>query len=166
MGRTGAKRATSLETIGWREWVSLPALGIASMKAKVDTGARSSSLHALDITIDEERGNVTFDVCPDHEEPSATVRCHSPLLEVRPIKSSNGMVEERAVIRTPLRIGRSVREADLTLTSREGMGFEMLLGREAIRGTFVVDPSRSFLLGGSRYRSQKHLQSGALEEET
>ena len=144
---------------GWREWVALPELGIAAIQAKVDTGARSSSLHAALIDVEAQAGTVNFEVRPDHENPDYTVRCNVPLLEVRPVRSSNGQVEERPVIRTRLRIGDVEREADLTLTSREGMGFEMLLGREAIRGEFSVDPGRSFLLGGSRHRTPEQLEA-------
>lgn len=149
--------------IGWREWVALPNLQIAAIKAKVDTGARSSSLHATGIVIDATR--VSFEVRPDHDDPGQVVRCRTELLELREVKSSNGQVEERPVVRALLLIGSDKRVVDLTLTSREGMGFEMLLGREAIRGSFAVDPGRSFLLGGSRHVAPPWCQSAVQEKE-
>lgn len=136
--------------MGWREWVRLPDLEIATIKAKVDTGARSSSLHAVDVEIEKKRGKslVRFKVHPlqDSTKGLNTRQCEVPLLEERWIRSSNGKRELRPVIMTPLEFGGAIWPIELTLTSRDMMGFRMLLGREAIRRRFVVDPGRSFLI--------------------
>lgn len=135
-------------TLGWREWVALPHLEIDAVKAKVDTGARSSSLHAEDIEIvDREEGRyVRFrlgdvgKLCPTHPDPVEV-----PLLEQRWITSSNGKRQKRPIIRTEISLAGSTWKIDLSLSPRTTMGFPMLLGREAIRGRFVVEPGRSFL---------------------
>jgi hypothetical protein len=141
------RRPRSPPAVGWREWVELPGLGAFTIKAKVDTGARSSSLHAYDLEIVERGGLeiVRFVVHPLQKDVLTTVECESPLLERRWVRSSNGVRQRRPVIRTELRLAGQAWPIDLTLTSRDVMGFRMLLGREAIRGRFVVDPGRSFL---------------------
>ena len=135
--------------LGWREWMKFPDLGVLAVKAKVDTGARSSSLHAEDIEISTVRGKrfVLFTVCPLQRSREQSVRCRALLLEERWVKSSNGSRELRPVIRTPVEWATRRWEVDLTLTSRDLMGFRMLLGREAMRKRFVVDPGRSFVGG-------------------
>jgi hypothetical protein len=138
-----------LTTIGWREWVSLPQLGVDAVKAKVDTGARSSTLHAWDVDVVDRPGGplVRFVVHPRQHDLSLTVVTTAELVEWRDVRSSNGGVERRPVIRTPVVIaGRRVR-VELTLTRRDAMGFRMLLGRRALRRRFVVDPERSFTGG-------------------
>ncbi len=134
--------------IGWREWLGLPELQIKRIKAKVDTGARTSSLHAYDVEI-VRRGTaefVRFKVHPVQRQSHTTIRCEAALHDERWVKSSNGKRELRPVIRTKLHFDRHVWPIDLTLTSRDLMGFRMLLGREAIRGRFTVDPGRSFVV--------------------
>jgi len=133
--------------IGWREWVALPDLDISRIKAKVDTGARSSSLHAFDIEVfsRRQRDLVRFIVHPVQRETKTTIRCVAELHEHRHVKSSSGHREYRPVIRTVLELGGERRPIDLTLTTRDAMGFRMLLGREAIRKRFLVDPGRSYL---------------------
>jgi hypothetical protein len=141
----------SLSTIGWREWVALPQLGVDAVKAKIDTGARSSTLHAWDVDVVEgPRGPVVhFVVHPRQDDLSLTVVTSADLVDWRDVRSSNGGVERRPVIRTPVVIaGRRVR-IELTLTRRDEMGFRMLLGRRALRRRFVIDPERSFAGGGS-----------------
>ena len=140
--------------IGWREWLALPDLGIPRIKGKVDTGARSSSLHAFDIEIVRAHGRsrVRFKVHPVQGDDRTTVRCDVPLHDMRWVKSSNGTHELRPVIRTHIVVDDERWRVDVTLTSRELMRFRMLLGREAVQRRFVVDPGRSFLLkrrGGS-----------------
>ena len=135
--------------IGWREWVGLPELGVAWVKAKVDTGARSSSLHAWDLRVDEEVGVVRFAVHPFQHDDSFTVPVTAQLVAVRDVRSSNGDVERRPVIATRAVIGGVIAPIELTLTNRDEMGFRMLLGREALRRRFFVEPGRSFLGGGS-----------------
>ena len=134
-------------TIGWREWIALPGLSIPRIKAKVDTGARSSSLHAFDVEIVRVHGRsrVRFKVAPSQKDAGKTARCDAPLHDMRWVKSSNGTRELRPVIRTPVVLGGERFVIDVTLTSRELMGFRMLLGREAVRRRFVIDPGRSYL---------------------
>lgn len=134
-------------TIGWREWVTLPDLGVTLVKAKIDTGARSSALHAFDVEV-RRRGNaqhVFFSVHPLQRDDRSIVRCSAPLADERWVTSSNGKREMRPVIRTRVGIVDAILDIELTLTSRDEMGFRMLLGREAIRGRYLVDPGRSFL---------------------
>lgn len=122
------------------------------MKAKVDTGARSSSLHAFDVEVAETAGVVRFAVHPLQDDDLTVVPCTAELVELREVRSSNGEAEVRPVIRTTAVIAGSPFEVELTLTRRDEMGFRMLLGRSAIRGRYVVDVSRSFLGGGDRHR--------------
>ena len=136
-------------TIGWREWVGLPDLGVQAIKAKVDTGARSSALHAWDVEIATGNGTPTvhFTLHPYQRDLRRTVRASAPLLDMRMVRASSGHEEERPVIRTQMSLfGRSW-PIDVTLSRRDAMGFRMLLGRQAVRGRFVVDPGRSFLGG-------------------
>jgi hypothetical protein len=134
-------------TIGWREWVALPDLGVHLVKAKIDTGARSSALHAFDVEVRRQgRGSqVHFSVRPLQRDDRTVVRCSAALADERWVTSSNGKREMRPVIQTSLQLLDMTWTIELTLTSRDEMGFRMLLGREAIRGRFLVDPSRSFL---------------------
>jgi hypothetical protein len=134
--------------IGWREWVGLPDLGVDWVKAKVDTGARSSSLHAWDIEIDGDI--VRFNVRPVQEDDDVVVHAQARLVEHRDVRSSNGDVEERPVIRTVAVLRGEGIPIELTLSRRDEMGFRMLLGRSAVRRRFLVDPGRSFLGGGDR----------------
>ena len=140
----------SKPTIGWREWVNLPELGILKVKVKVDTGARSSSLHAVDVRLvrRKKRTLVHFNVHPLQGDTSHTVSCTAELIDERWIKSSNGKRELRPTIRTYVGFGDETWSIDLTLTSRDMMGFRMLLGREAVRRRFLVDAGRSYLMKG------------------
>jgi hypothetical protein len=133
--------------VGWREWASLPELGVRAVKAKVDTGARSSCLHAYDLREVQRQGRtwLSFKVHPLQRNDRYIVECESPLLEYRQVTSSNGRRELRPVIRTDIELGERRWEIELTLTRRDAMGFRMLLGREAVRGSFMVDPGRSYL---------------------
>lgn len=137
----------TLATLGWREWVGLPDLSVKRVKVKVDTGARSSSLHAEDIELLDGRGakRVRFRVCPMQRSKEKSRICEAELHDERWVKSSNGKQELRPVIRTKVAWNGEVWEIDLTLTSRDLMGFRMLLGREAVRGRCLVDAGRSFL---------------------
>ncbi|CAN5312087.1 RimK/LysX family protein [soil metagenome] len=132
--------------IGWREWVTLPALGV-TVKAKVDTGARTSAIHVADIVA---RGDaVSFTVFPNQHEEEGGTEVSAPLLDVREIRSSSGEVQERYVIKTQALLHRRRWQIELTLASRDEMGFRMLLGRTAVRGRFLVDAGSSYLAGGS-----------------
>jgi hypothetical protein len=135
--------------MGWREWLELPDLGIRRVKAKVDTGARSSSLHAENIELLQVRGQVAvrFVVLPLQRSRLKPVACQMLLYDERYVKSSNGSRELRPVIRTAVAWGGLSWDVDITLTSRDLMGFRMLLGREAIRRRFLVDTGRSYFGG-------------------
>ena len=135
-----------LPVIGWREWLSLPALGIPKIKAKIDTGARSSSLHAFDIERGraEGRDRVVFRTDPLQRGDGPGHSCTAELLDQRSVRSSNGQTEERYVIRTLAKLQGIEWPIELTLTDRSDMSFRMLLGREAIRDRFLVDPGHSF----------------------
>ncbi|MFK8001930.1 MAG: ATP-dependent zinc protease [Polyangiales bacterium] len=136
-------------TIGWREWVGLPELKTEWIKCKVDTGARSSSLHAFDIELFEHDCArwVRFEVHPWQGSAMDAVRVEAPLADLRTVKSSSGKSEERPVIRSLVVIAGQQHAIDITLTLRDEMGFRMLLGREALRRRFVVDPGSSYLAG-------------------
>ncbi|MGH9243510.1 MAG: ATP-dependent zinc protease family protein [Acidimicrobiales bacterium] len=139
------------QVIGWREWVALPDLGVRTIKAKVDTGARSSSLHAWDveeIPSGDGRSVLRFSIHPFQDDDATTIEAEAPLLEYRDIRSSSGEQDLRPVITTRLRLMGRRRRIELTLTNRDEMGFRMLLGRSAVRRRFVVDPGRSFIGGG------------------
>lgn len=135
--------------IGWREWVALPELGIPALKVKMDTGARTSALHAFDVISYEVDGVrfVRFGVHPLQKHSEIEVWCTAPVVDTRFVTNSGGQREERFVISTPLKIGDVVRPVEITLANREGMGFRMLVGRTALRNRFVIDPTASFLCG-------------------
>lgn len=150
-----------LQTIGWREWVVLPELGGASVKAKVDTGARSSSLHAFNITFVERGGveHVRFELHPLQRSDRKKIDVEAPLLEMRNVRSSGGHETLRPVIETEVELMGERWPIELTLASRDEMGFRMLLGRQAVRRRFVVDPGRSFF-GGKPGQSRKKKKKG------
>ncbi len=134
---------------GWREWVSLPALGVPWVKAKLDTGARSSAVHAFDLEELERDGApwARFSVHPWQRSDADAVVCECPVLDVREVRSSSGHSERRLVVAMDLvLLGRTV-AAEMTLARRDEMGFRMLVGREALRQGFAVDPGRSYLGG-------------------
>lgn len=134
-------------TIGWREWLRLPDLGVKLVKAKVDTGARTSSLHAEDVELFTRGGHrmVRFTIHPKQRSSRGAVTATARLLEERRVRSSNGHQEVRPVIETTVDVGDVTWPIELTLTSRDVMGFRMLLGRQAMRGHVVVDPARSYV---------------------
>lgn len=139
----------SLAVMGWREWIEFPDFGIKRVKVKVDSGARSSSLHAEDIELFQLRGQmgVRFLVLPLQRSRLRAVHCQALLHDERYVKSSNGSRELRPVIRTQIAWAGESWDVDVTLTSRDLMGFRMLLGREAIRRRYLVDTGRSYLGG-------------------
>jgi hypothetical protein len=133
-------------TLGWREWVTLPALGINGIKAKIDTGARSSSLHAFDIQAIEVDGEqwVEFKVNPQQHETTELVACRAPIKDYRQVTDSGGHRSMRYVIETSICIGGEQFLAEMTLADRSQMLFRMLLGRTAMKNRYIVDPSRSY----------------------
>jgi hypothetical protein len=135
--------------LGWREWVSLPSLGVERIKAKVDTGARTSSLHAYDIRTFERDGvaMVEFGIHPDQNHDVPAILCTEAIHDRRTIASSNGQSEDRIVIRTDILVSGRRWPIEITLANRDEMGFRMLLGREAVRGRAVVDPGVSYRAG-------------------
>jgi hypothetical protein len=127
----------------------LPDLGIGRIKVKVDTGARSSALHAFRIKPEERQDGlwVTFEVHPKQRSRKPIVRCEARVIDHRTIRDSGGREHERYVIETTLCLGETEWPIEVTLTSRDEMGFRMLLGRTAIRRRFLVDSGRSYLIG-------------------
>jgi len=136
-----------LPVIGWREWVSLGELGIDKIKAKVDTGARTSALHAFSLKPFTENGKnrITFEIHPMQHNTSQIVTCTADVIDRREVTDSGGHTEKRYVITTPLTIAGQTWPIEITLTERENMLFRMLLGRSALRKHFVVNPARSFV---------------------
>lgn len=136
--------------IGWREWVSLPELGIHRLKAKVDTGARTSALHAFSVKLVEEspqKKRVCFVIRPHTKHlQKKIIKCSAELIDIREITDSGGHKEQRYVIKTPIVIGKHSWPIEITLTSRDTMRFKMLLGRTALKNRFIVDPGRSYLI--------------------
>jgi len=143
------------QVIGWREWVALPDLAIPHIKAKVDTGARTSALHAYYVTPFEKNGTpwVRFGLHPVQQDSLTCIECEAPIKDRRQVTDSGGHKEERVVIDTRLQINGVEYTIELTLTDRENMRFRMLLGRSALKQGFWVDSSKSFLLGGNKQRA-------------
>ncbi|MGA7096246.1 MAG: RimK/LysX family protein [Acidimicrobiia bacterium] len=135
------------KVIGWREWVQLPELGVMEMKAKVDTGADNSSLHAFNLERFTKDGidYVRFEIHPKRRSRKPAIQCEAPLAMEKKVKNPGGRAELRPVIRTPVIVAGVEMEALVNLTSRDDMGFRMLLGRRTIRKTFMVDPGRSYV---------------------
>lgn len=136
------------QLIGWREWADLPDFDVMRLNAKIDTGAKSSAIHAFRIreTMLGGTEHVEFYLHPLQRRKKPEVFCSAPIADRRVIRSSNGQEEERYVIETRLRLGGRLWKIDLTLTNRDAMGFRLLLGRDALRRRFLVDPGASYLL--------------------
>lgn len=143
--------------VGWREWLALPDLHVPKIKAKVDTGARTSALHAEEIRYVRKRSVTYVEFVVTTERDGASVRtvALAPLIEERRVRSSNGTAELRPVIETRVRLGEREWVIEVTLTRRDMMGFPMLLGRQAVKGHAVVDSGRSFLNGKTVVRAVK-----------
>ncbi|NNG05583.1 MAG: ATP-dependent zinc protease [Inquilinus sp.] len=147
------------QIVGWREWFGLPNLGVPRIKAKLDTGARTSALHAFDVerlTIDS-REWVQFAVHPLQRDDRTVISCLAPLLDERGVKNSGGQLEHRYFIETTLRMDGRDWPIELSLTNRDQMGFRMLIGRTAMHGRLIVNPALSYSLkrGARRRRPAK-----------
>ena len=136
-------------TLGWREWVSLPDLGLPHIKAKVDTGARTSAIHAFALNTYEQDGEerVEFRMHPNQKDVETVIVCDAAVIDKRVVTDSGGHKEERLVIETALRIGVHEWPIEATLTARDDMLFRMLIGRTAMKGRAVVNPGRSYVVG-------------------
>ncbi|MEO0575755.1 MAG: RimK/LysX family protein [Pseudomonadota bacterium] len=137
-------------TIGWREWVSLPDLGLATLKAKTDTGARTSALGATNIDVMELADgsrHVSFHVRPDRRRPDHIIACRAPLVDQRRVTNSGGATQMRYVVQTLAVLADHRWSIEVTLADRNDMMFPMLLGRTALAGRFVVDPGSSYVFG-------------------
>ncbi|MFC7430905.1 MULTISPECIES: ATP-dependent zinc protease [unclassified Agrococcus] len=144
-----APHPASTAVAGWREWVGLPSFGLDHVKAKLDTGARTSALHAFDleeVTVDGV-DRVRFAIHPWQRSTADSVDVDVPVHDRRLIRSSNGTEQERIVILAPIALLGRVVEVEMSLTRRDEMGFRMLVGREALRQGFLVDSARSYLGG-------------------
>lgn len=142
-------------TFGWREWVGLPELGIPRIKAKVDTGARTSCLHAFNLRpfLDNSVQWIEFNLHPKQRNLETIVQCRAQVVDQRMVTDSGGHKEERWVISTPLTIGSHTWPIEMTLTGRDDMRFRMLLGRNALKRRALVDSARSYVVGKKRPKS-------------
>jgi ribosomal protein S6--L-glutamate ligase len=161
--------------VGCEEWCAFPNLGIPAIKARVDSGAKTSSLHAFNIQTFRRKGEtwVSFEVHPVQNNRRIVIRCERPILDKRSVKSSSGLTETRYVISATIKAGTEAWDIELTLANRDSMGYRMLLGREAMNGRMLVDPSVSFCLGevstdkltrhyGTKERAKSGLRIGLL----
>ena len=154
--------------LGSEEWFSFPDLGIPTIKARVDSGAKTSALHAINIApfVKDGVNWVKFDINPIQNDLKTVIHCEAPLVDKRIVKSSSGYREQRYVIQSTLDIGVSSWPIEMTLTNRDSMGFRMLLGREAMSGRVLVDPSQTYLLGQATSDNLKELYKNAVKAPT
>lgn len=153
--------------IGWREWLALPDLDVPAIKAKVDTGAKTSALHAFDVVPFEQDGVrfVSFSVHPLQGNDDFSIPCTAPLVDRRRVTNSGGQTQKRYVIGTTLQMAGRSWPIELTLTNRDEMKFRMLLGRNAMSGRLIVDPHLS-MQAGSKYGTkmyEKFLEKGRVK---
>lgn len=146
---------------GWREWVGLPGCGVEWIKAKLDTGARSSAIHAFDVHEFDRDGEtwVRFSIHPWQRSAEDATTVESRVHDRRLVRSSSGHSTERYVVQMDVRLLGRTLTTEMTLTSRDQMGFRMLVGREALRQGFVVDPARSYV-GGRPQRAVRRRNRG------
>lgn len=149
--------SNSIITVGWREWVKLPELELPAIKAKVDTGARTSALHAFELRPILENGiqRIEFSIHPFQRDIETVLICKADVVDKRNVTDSGGHQEERWVIKTPMSIGDHTWPIEVTLTARDNMKFRMLLGRNALKGRALVDSSASYL-AGKKTRKRKN----------
>lgn len=154
--------------LGSEEWCSFPDLGIPVIKARVDSGAKTSALHAINIApfIKDDQNWVKFDINPIQNNVKTIINCEARLVDKRVVKSSSGFREQRYVIQTPLEIGKVSWLIEMTLTNRDSMGFRMLLGREAMSGRVLVDPAQQYLLGQPTVENLKEVYKNSEKAST
>lgn len=138
-----------LKVIGWREWISLPDIGIGGITAKIDTGAKTSALHAYDITTFKKGKSLytRFKIHPLAKSNEVIINCVAKVIDERVVSDSGGHKEKRLVIKTNLKIGEYLYPIEVTLTDRKMMNYRMLIGRQALKGKFLVNAGRSYRLG-------------------
>jgi hypothetical protein len=143
---------------GWREWVSLPGIAVPWIKAKLDTGARTSAIHAFGIEQFEKNGGtwVRYSIHPWQKTDAGAVEVESRVHDRRTVRSSSGFADDRFVVMMDIRLVTRTITAEVTLSRRDEMGFRMLVGRQALRQGFVVDPGRSYLGGRPPRRARRH----------
>ncbi len=141
------RRRTPKQPIGWREWVAFPDVGVPAIKAKIDTGARTSALHAYRLKVPKGEGVARFEIHPVQRKRTPAIPVELPIHGYKTIRSSNGQQQRRPVVLLTVEAGEERFEIEVTLTSRDAMGFRLLLGRSAIAGRFMVDVSKSYMLG-------------------
>ena len=151
--------------LGSEEWCSFPELDIPAIKARVDSGAKTSALHALNIApfVKEEVNWVKFDINPIQNNQKTVIHCQALLIDKRIVKSSSGFREQRYVIQTNIRVGQDTWPIEVTLTNRDSMGFRMLLGREAMSGRILVDPEEKYVLGQTSIENLKDFYKDTTE---
>lgn len=161
--------STPATIIGNQEWCAFPELKTPAIRARIDSGARTSSIHASDIKVFTKNGEdwVSFEIRPIQESPQTSIKNQAKVIAVRKVKNTGGTSELRYVIKTPITIGNETYEIELTLANRDAMGFRMLLGREAMKSRFIVDPAQVYALGdytaeelSNFYKSVKKISSG------
>lgn len=143
--------------IGWREWIKLPDLHVEAIKAKIDTGAKTSAIHAENIKFIKRRGRqmVKFDIYPFQKNKTKKNTATAELFDMRQVRSSNGQMEKRPVIITDIQLDGETWPIEMTLTKRDVMGFRMLLGRQAFQGRCVVDVEKSYLAEKRQKKKKK-----------
>lgn len=146
------ENSSNLQLVGWREWVSMPTLCNVPVKAKIDSGAKTSALHAFFIEPYKSDGvaMVKFLLHPYQRDTDTVVECHAPIVDKRKVRDSGGHEELRYVVKTTFFVGGLEFEGEVTLTDRDSMVFRMLLGRNALSNRFLVHSGASFLLGGNK----------------
>lgn len=148
MTEWGQRRNSGMIEIGWREIVGLPDLGIAALRAKIDTGARTSALHAVDLEVVERNGEPWVEFHVPRRSVPRSKRCALPIVDRRKIRNTSGVAETRVVVETTLVLGQRHWRIELSLADREKMTFDLILGRTAIRRhRLLVNPGKSYLAG-------------------
>jgi ribosomal protein S6--L-glutamate ligase len=153
--------------IGWKEWASLDDIGIFAIKVKVDTGAKTSSLHAYDIKYFTKDGKkyINFNVHPIQRNKKILVPCTAELIACKKVKSSSGHKEKRPIIKVPIKIGDNIWDIEINLTNRDNMGYRMLLGRQAmVQKNIIIDPSMEYVHKKMLTSQAKKLYTNSIEQ--